>query len=128
MTIMRIRKRVQVLIAMVAVPVAWSAGCGTTSDQKRITRRQENLRHTVTIFEERESACAERLDHLSATLARRHARDVAQADKVPVELDRALQQEWRRWEQSQPTHERRIREKLLGNVGNIEQTLPKMLF
>ena len=88
----------------------------------------ESLRHTVSILEGQEAKRTARLDRLLGLLARRHARDVAQVHKLPAKLEQACRQEARRWEQNRPIHERRIREQSQGNVGNIERTLPEMLF
>ena len=128
MSTMPQRTHIRVLIAMVVVPAIGLAGCQAINDSKRITQRLDNLRRTVTMTEKLESEHPEKLDRLWGLLARRHEHDGTQAAKIPAELERALRQEASRWEKNLPIRERRIREMLQGNVGNIERTLPVMIF
>lgn len=125
---MQNRNSIRVLIAIAAVPAIFLAGCGTRGAQKLITQRLDNLHQTVMLAEKREAERPEKINRLLGLLAQRHERDVAQIGYLPTELERILQQEADRWEQNLPSHERCIREKLQGNIGNIERTLPKMLF
>jgi len=124
----RIQKRVafRLLAAMATAIVIFPIGCDTTYHEY-FTERLDNLQRTATVIETLESE-QPKLDRLLTIIENQHKRDVAQMEKLPAELERLLEQDVSWWERNLPIHERRLHEMMRGDVGNIERTLPKMLY
>lgn len=105
-----------------------ATGCNKPNHQAEVAQRQENLRAMAGTLQSIERERPENMRRNLAMIKTQNQRDQEMFHEDLSTLDRAIRQEARYWQDSQPVYRKRIEELLQGDPGAIDRTLPWVLY
>jgi hypothetical protein len=118
------------IVISAALVAGWVtiAGCNKPNHQAAVAQREDNLRGMVGTLQSIEGDRPENMRRNVGMIKSIDKRDQEMFHEDQLSLDRAIKQEARFWQDSQPVYRKRIEELMQGDPGSIDRTLPLILY
>jgi hypothetical protein len=116
------------LLGSLAIASILVCGCNDPAAQQHLARRSDNLRRTGQNLAEIETNASTHLRNTLDDLREQNDRDIANTRENPGRIDRWVQEDVKRFHDSQPAYRREIEKQLGGNPESIKQTIPDIIY